>query len=57
VITVELLTSYRLDIPLAHQGLLYPDKDYLGFLLERCNSVLGLCKERLAALEARLQKD
>jgi tRNA wybutosine-synthesizing protein 3 len=55
-ITVELLTSYRLDIPLANQGLLYPTREYLDFLLERCNSVLGMCKERLEALEKELAR-
>lgn len=53
-ITVELLTSYRLDIPLAHRGLLYPAREYLDFLLERCNSVLGMCKEKLGTLEGEL---
>jgi tRNA wybutosine-synthesizing protein 3 len=55
-ITVELLTSLRLDIPLAHQGLLYPSREYLDFLLERCNSVLGMCKQRLGNLEQELAR-
>ena len=55
-ITVELLTSYRLDIPLAHEGLLYPTREYLDFLLERCNSVLGMCKEKLRLLEVELAR-
>ena len=49
-ITVELLSSLRFDMPLAHRGRIYPDHDQLEFLTDRANEVIGMCKERLARL-------
>jgi tRNA wybutosine-synthesizing protein 3 len=54
-ITVELLSSLRLDVPLAHNDKFYPSKPYLSFLVREANCVLRECKDRIRRLEDSLE--
>lgn len=54
-VTVELLTSLRLDIPIAHDGVVLPDPGHMEYLVDHCNEVMAAMKDRLATLEEVLK--
>ena len=52
-ITVEIMSTERMDIPLGRDQVLFPSRDYLQYILELAVS----CMERARGKMGRLQKD
>ena len=46
-IVVEILSSENIHVPIARKGKLYPDEDYLEFLVENANTALKRAREKL----------
>jgi len=46
-IVVEILSSENIHIPVASQGRLFPDKEYLKFMVENANSALTRAQKKL----------
>ncbi len=55
-ITVELLSSETLHVPLGENGRIYPDTDQLEYLYNRALHHLKRCKENLKSLERALEE-
>lgn len=46
-LVVEILSSENIHVPIAKNGRLYPDHDYLSFLVENANQALRRAREKL----------
>jgi tRNA wybutosine-synthesizing protein 3 len=46
-ITVEILSTERIDVPIAVEGRVYPDDDYLKFLIDNANTCLNRANNKL----------
>jgi tRNA wybutosine-synthesizing protein 3 len=55
-VVVEILSSENIHVPIAKSGKLYPDEDYLNFLVENANSALKRAQEKLNRFEDVLIK-
>jgi len=55
-ITVELLSTERLNVPLGRDHRIYPDDNYLGLLVELANSSIAEAHDKLEKLKVILEK-
>ncbi len=49
-ITVEILSTERVDVPIAQKNKIYPDDEYLGFLVENANQCLERARDKSQVL-------
>ncbi|UCG70500.1 MAG: hypothetical protein JSV09_05650 [Thermoplasmata archaeon] len=53
-IVVEILSSENIHVPVARAKKLYPNEDYLGFLVENANQALRRAREKLERFRANI---
>ncbi|MEE9151283.1 MAG: hypothetical protein V3U20_05545 [Thermoplasmata archaeon] len=53
-VMVEILSSENIHVPLARSGRLFPDRDYLDFLVENANLALKKAREKLGRFRAKI---
>ena len=53
-VVVEILSSENIHVPVARSGKLFPDRDYLAFLVENANQALKRAREKLERFKASL---
>lgn len=53
-VVVEILSSENIHVPVARSGKLFPDRDYLTFLVENANQALKRAREKLERFKASL---
>jgi tRNA wybutosine-synthesizing protein 3 len=53
-VVVEILSSENIHVPIARSGKLFPDRDYLAFLVENANQALKRAREKLERFKASL---
>ena len=56
-ITVELLSTERLNLPLGHEGKIYADDEYLELLVDLANNSLSEANKKVKKLETVLRKE
>jgi tRNA wybutosine-synthesizing protein 3 len=56
-ITVELLSTERLNLPLAKDGKMFVDDNYLGFIVEMANEVISNSNNKIKKLENVLKNE
>jgi len=54
-ITVEILSTERMDVPVAGDGRVFPDKEYLEFIIDNANSCLERAHDKSKALLENLK--
>lgn len=55
-IVVEILSSENIHVPIARSGRLYPNEDYLAFLVENANHALRRAQEKLIRFRKNMAK-
>ncbi|UCH87947.1 MAG: hypothetical protein JSV49_06665 [Thermoplasmata archaeon] len=55
-IIVEILSTERMDVPLGNKGKLYPEEDYLRYILELAAMCMERSRGKLERLKANLEK-
>jgi tRNA wybutosine-synthesizing protein 3 len=53
-IVVEILSSENIHVPIAKEGNLYPNEEYLSFLVEKANTALRRAREKLKRFQGNL---
>ncbi len=53
-VVVEILSSENIHVPVARSGKLFPDRDYLAFLVENANQALKRAREKLERFKVNL---
>jgi tRNA wybutosine-synthesizing protein 3 len=53
-VMVEILSSENIHVPIARSGRLFPDRDYLAFLVENANQALKRAREKLVRFRANI---
>lgn len=53
-VVVEILSSENIHVPIARSGRLFPDEDYLSFLVENANQALRRAREKLERFKANI---